>query len=797
MLRLVVVTALVAPSAQSSCRIDICSYEGFGCCTPMGEARSCDVPGYLVADGGPSWCAEIFGESAAYQCCREETEESGSGLDAQSCPITRESCYNDPVPGDCSWICEDIFSRFSEFKGMDLDSDGVVTIEEMEEVRYNWASPAEAKEMAQREMRPMDRDGDNALSEEEFMHSGHHLGALGGFTWAMDLNGDGVVTTEEMEEAQYNANDFLVINPAHIKEWAEREMQWVDRDGDNAISKEDCPINREFCENDPLLPDDCSCGRVDEGHGHVYYDSAVADCGYRACGYCDCAFEKYYGDGRCCSYEDAYNMEPSAEDIRKWTDRDLNGDGVATMEEIEEMHNHANDWDWMPSPADEVKCRDRDGDNAISKEEWMHQKEGNGWSHMLYEHLVGDRNSWDAHGNEIVLDANGDGFVTIEEIVVILMREGHGSRGPRLKEWAEQEMQWADMDGDNAITKEEWWSPDGCHNDHDHDAWVEHGSGMGSGAESEDFNQPSADAWLFGCSSSCTSPDGQGGTDCYAGPHGEACSCSSGSAYPVGTFELLGLGLYTRYTCCVAESGLPTQGDSCEYSGINAPPTPAAPPPPSPPPWPSSCAPGCDWEDPHLGIHSMPIGYGDGICDDECNNADCGYDGGDCGPGEEGSGTEECAPGCEGGWPGDEICDDECNNAECNFDGGDCTPRLSPPPGHRRRGRRRRRASHASAARVATILPSLAPGSAPRTAPARQLRRGPCHSFPSTRNRLAASTCTTSTIALARGVPQRPSAASGATTRWSRRSSGAKESWETTAAPPRWLRSRTRPTEPA
>jgi len=353
---LVVVTALVAPSAQSSCRIDICSYESRDCCTPMGEARSCDVPGYLVADGGPSWCTEIFGESAAYQCCREETEESGSGVDAQPCPITRESCYNDPVPGDCSWICGDIFSRFSEFKGMDLDSDGVVTIEEIEEVNYHWVSPAEAKEMAQREMRPMDRDGDNALSEEEFMHSPEFQD---GFTWAMDLNGDGVVTTEEIEEAQsaaYRMSYGSLVNPAHIKEWAEREMQWVDRDGDNAISKEDCPINREFCENDPLLPDDCSCGRVDEGHGHVYCDSAVADCGYRACGYCDCAFEKYYGDGRCCTYEDDSNMEPSAEDIRKWTDRDLNGDGVATMEEIEEMHNHANDWDWMPSPADEVKC---------------------------------------------------------------------------------------------------------------------------------------------------------------------------------------------------------------------------------------------------------------------------------------------------------------------------------------------------------------------------------------------------------------------------------------------------------
>ena len=163
MIRLFVVTALVAPSAQSSCRIDICSYEGVGCCTPMGEARSCNVEGYLVTDGGPSWCAEIFGESAAYQCCRDETEESGSGLDAQSCPITRESCYNDPVPGDCSWICGDIFSRFSEFKGLDLDSDGVVTIEEMEEPHYSYYYPgAEAQEMAQREMRRMDRDARDA-----------------------------------------------------------------------------------------------------------------------------------------------------------------------------------------------------------------------------------------------------------------------------------------------------------------------------------------------------------------------------------------------------------------------------------------------------------------------------------------------------------------------------------------------------------------------------------------------------------------------------------------------------------
>ena len=51
-----------------------------------------------------------------------------------------------------------------------------------------------------------------------------------------------------------------------------------------------CPITREFCTNDPSLPDNCNCG----------------DCGYPACGDCDC---DYYGDGRCCTGSSGYEDE--------------------------------------------------------------------------------------------------------------------------------------------------------------------------------------------------------------------------------------------------------------------------------------------------------------------------------------------------------------------------------------------------------------------------------------------------------------------------------------------------------
>ena len=49
---------------------------------------------------------------------------------------------------------------------------------------------------------------------------------------------------------------------------------------------------------------------------------------------------------------------------------------------------------------------------------------------------------------------------------------------------------------------------------------------------------------------------------------------------------------------------------------------------------------------------------GDGVCNDETNNAECDYDGGDCCPNPN--------------MVGDGICNDETNNLECNYDGGDC-----------------------------------------------------------------------------------------------------------------------------
>ena len=65
-----------------------------------------------------------------------------------------------------------------------------------------------------------------------------------------------------------------------------------------------------------------------------------------------------------------------------------------------------------------------------------------------------------------------------------------------------------------------------------------------------------------------------------------------------------------------------------------------------------------------------------GFCNDETNNLECNYDGGDC------CGcvlTDYCSD-CQclgGGAPsnsnvGNGICNDEINNEDCNYDGGDC-----------------------------------------------------------------------------------------------------------------------------
>ena len=71
---------------------------------------------------------------------------------------------------------------------------------------------------------------------------------------------------------------------------------------------------------------------------------------------------------------------------------------------------------------------------------------------------------------------------------------------------------------------------------------------------------------------------------------------------------------------------------------------------------------------------------GDGYCNDETNNEDCNYDGGDC------CGTCvitnqcsecECLGGVSGNGDssaalGNGYCDDETNNADCYYDGLDC-----------------------------------------------------------------------------------------------------------------------------
>ena len=71
---------------------------------------------------------------------------------------------------------------------------------------------------------------------------------------------------------------------------------------------------------------------------------------------------------------------------------------------------------------------------------------------------------------------------------------------------------------------------------------------------------------------------------------------------------------------------------------------------------------------------------GDGYCNDETNNADCNYDGGDCcGTCVNVDHCSECE--CLGGVTGDGVpnalvgngyCNDETNNADCYYDGLDC-----------------------------------------------------------------------------------------------------------------------------
>ena len=71
---------------------------------------------------------------------------------------------------------------------------------------------------------------------------------------------------------------------------------------------------------------------------------------------------------------------------------------------------------------------------------------------------------------------------------------------------------------------------------------------------------------------------------------------------------------------------------------------------------------------------------GNGHCNDEANNADCLYDGGDCcGYSINSEHCTECTcfhqETCLAGvhpLVGDGVCNDGKNIAECNYDGGDC-----------------------------------------------------------------------------------------------------------------------------
>lgn len=60
---------------------------------------------------------------------------------------------------------------------------------------------------------------------------------------------------------------------------------------------------------------------------------------------------------------------------------------------------------------------------------------------------------------------------------------------------------------------------------------------------------------------------------------------------------------------------------------------------------------------------------GNGVCDANCNVTACYNDGGDCLTFT----AVDCSPGCPISWIGDGICDTACQTPECSDDAGDCT----------------------------------------------------------------------------------------------------------------------------
>ena len=92
------------------------------------------------------------------------------------------------------------------------------------------------------------------------------------------------------------------------------------------------------------------------------------------------------------------------------------------------------------------------------------------------------------------------------------------------------------------------------------------------------------------------------------------------------------------------------------------------------------------WNVPPCAAGCNEMYLGDKSCDRACNVSACGWDLGDCVNATSGSSNRfnswdgartgyqkiACASGCPNNWIGDGVCDATCKNAECGYDGGDC-----------------------------------------------------------------------------------------------------------------------------
>ena len=186
-------------------------------------------------------------------------------------------------------------------------------------------------------------------------------------------------------------------------------------------------------------------------------------------------------------------------------------------------------------------------------------------------------------------------------------------------------------------------------------------NGGGSAPTSAPTPSPPSDA--------CGSPQWFGDNYCDDDNNNEECGWDGG--------DCCGDDANTQY-CSACECLDPNGGGSA--------PTPAPTIPPTPSPPSDACG--------------SPHWFGDNYCDDDNNNEECGWDGGDC-CGENpniqfcsacecldpnGSGPTTSAPiptpdpttlaptdACGSPqWVGDNYCDDDNNNETCGWDGGDC-----------------------------------------------------------------------------------------------------------------------------